>query len=608
MKTTRSAGNAMIMTILLVLAGQALILSYLSLSANDSRLTRQAIEYQRAVTAAEAGLEYGILALREAIFSYHLSPTITRSTLQSQLNAITPPPSLGEYHYKTPSGASAFRIRVESDVTQGTITNGTAVRGCYGSSQIFSISCGVMGTNSGVGTVLHQTVQAVGLCLIRFGVFYEEDLEIIPGATMTFDGPVHANGSIYLGGPLSFYDRVTSHNGIIHRRKDDNTRVGEAVIRDVNGVMKSMLLSSGAWVDSDSPTWMVDALTRWGGNVMSATHGVPELSPPINAGDSPHDIIEPALSPTNAAYSAITENEKFANKAALKITVNAAGTLSAIDINSNNVSSYFTNAVVKKSSGLDVKNSDGTYVLSTTGTYSVTQNAFYDAREGTQMRVLDLYVDQIVKVFSNIFTVSAGTSRGIIYATVADPDGLTNGVKVAVRLRNGKTIDPYYGITVASDRPVYIEGDFNVNNTRPALVAADAITMLSKNWQDSRSSGADTTRIASNTTYKTVLMTGNTETTWGNYNGGLENVMRFLEKWDGKTVTYRGSILDLWKSEYANGAWIYGTSGGIFRYTAPTRDWGYDTLYRTQSPPGMTYVFGMEELSWARSTWAAEGW
>jgi hypothetical protein len=223
------------------------------------------------------------------------------------------------------------------------------------------------------------------------------------------------------------------------------------------------------------------------------------------------------------------------------------------------------------------------------------------------MKVLDLYLDQVIKTFSNLFN-SSTTGRGIIYASMDDPDGLTSGTKVALRLRNGKAIEPFTGLTIASDLPIYIEGDFNSTNTRPALVAGDAVTMLSKNWQDSRSSLGETSRVASNTTYKTVLMTGNKATSWGNYNGGLENVMRFLEKWDGRTVTFRGSIIDLWSAEYATGAWIYGTSGGVFRYTAPTRDWGYDTLYRTQSPPGMTYVFGMEELSWDRSTWDAEGW
>jgi hypothetical protein len=598
----------MITALLMVLVGQAMILSYLSLSANDSKLTHRAIEYQRAVTAAEAGLEYGILALREVIFLYHLSPTISRSSLQAQLDAIPQPPQLGEFQYRTPSGANGFRIRVETEVAEGTITNGTAARGCYGSAQVFSISCGALGTNSGVGAVLRQTVQAVGLCLIRFGVFYENDLEILPGTSMTFEGPVHANGDIYLGGPLTFYDRITSHNGIIHRRKDDNTRLGEAVIRNTSGTMRSMKLSSTSWLDSDSSSWMVDALNRWGGNVMSATHGVPKLSPPIQAGDSPHDIIERPLSSTNTAYNALTENEKFANKAGLKIYISSSGTLTAFDAHSNNVSSAFTPAVTASSGGLDLKNSDGTYVLATTGTYSVTHNAFYDSREGTQMRILNLYVDQITKVFSNLFTASASDGRGIIYASMTDPDGLTNGVKVGVRLRNGRAIEPFGGLTIASDLPVYIEGDYNSTNTRPALVAGDAVTMLSKNWQDSRSSGSETTRVASNTTYKTVLMTGNSETTWGSYNGGLENVMRFLEKWDGKTATYRGSIIDLWKSEYATGAWIYGTSGGVFRYTAPTRDWGYDTLYRTQSPPGMTYVFGMEELSWDHSTWSDEGW
>jgi hypothetical protein len=164
---------------------------------------------------------------------------------------------------------------------------------------------------------------------------------------------------------------------------------------------------------------------------------------------------------------------------------------------------------------------------------------------------------------------------------------------------------------VASDLPVYVEGSFNTNDTKTALIAGDAVTMLSRDWQDARSSAdSGTDRRAVDTEYNAVIMTGNEETAAGDYNGGLENVLRFLENWSSRTVKFRGSIIDLWTSEIATGDWYYGDGApdGLFRYQAPNRDWGYDDMYRFETPPGMTRVFGMEELEWSRSTWAREGW
>jgi hypothetical protein len=74
--------------------------------------------------------------------------------------------------------------------------------------------------------------------------------------------------------------------------------------------------------------------------------------------------------------------------------------------------------------------------------------------------------------------------------------------------------------------------------------------------------------------------------------------MRFLENWTGKTVVFRGSIIDLWYAEIARGAWAY---GGY--YTAPARTYGYDAMYRTSVPPGMTHVFGLEEIRWSEGSW-----
>ena len=82
----------------------------------------------------------------------------------------------------------------------------------------------------------------------------------------------------------------------------------------------------------------------------------------------------------------------------------------------------------------------------------------------------------------------------------------------------------------------------------------------------------------------------------------MENVLRFVEKWTGVTVTFRGSIIDLWYSEIAQGLW------GSGYYSPPYRNWGYDSLYRTASPPGAIRLFAIEQIAWSESTWADEGW
>lgn len=609
-------GSIVFAVIILLVAG-VLVGSYLTLSSNDARLSRKALAHQKAVIAAEAGLDYGVMKLRDIVLNYQLSHSISSNQLQAMIDAVPPPPSVGGFEYRTPDGQSAFRISIESPIISGTITNGTACRGSMGEFQYFTVTCGCTHPDGDGEAVLKQTLQAAGLRLIRFGVFYEEDLEILPGRTMDFYGPVHANGDLYLGGPLDFWDRVTAHGNVYHRRKDRNDRPGEASIINADSNLVSMELASGQLLDSDHPNWVSQAISRWDGNMLSADHGTVRLSPPIDPLDDPHDIIERPLTTNNPAYKPSTEKEKFANKACLRLHVSSNGTLAATDYYGNDVSSYFSNAVLSVSStnsdsGVEEysKNSDGSYQMATNGSYDVTQDDFYDQRERCYMAPVDLYIDRLIEDFPDLYDGGYTTDEGagIIHVTRDDPDGVSNGVMPCVRLRNGGTIDynmaapEIRGLSVVSDVPVYIEGNFNTNNTKPALVAGDAVSLLSSEWQDARSSLELNERDPVDTKFNTVIMTGNSETTWGDYNGGLENVLRFLEDWSGSEVRFRGSIIDLWYSEIAQGEWEYGNP----IYTAPARNWGYDHIYRSESPPGMTRVFGMEELAWERTSFDEE--
>jgi hypothetical protein len=68
--------------------------------------------------------------------------------------------------------------------------------------------------------------------LFQFAVFYNKDLEILPGPNMTLNGPVHTNGDLYLssGNTLTINGQVTvgkdkdgSSNGLYRGRKNDST-------------------------------------------------------------------------------------------------------------------------------------------------------------------------------------------------------------------------------------------------------------------------------------------------------------------------------------------------------------------------------------------------
>jgi len=127
------------------------------------------------------------------------------------------------------------------------------------------------------------------------------------------------------------------------------------------------------------------------------------------------------------------------------------------------------------------------------------------------------------------------------------------------------------GLTIVSENPMYVQGDYNTVNKQPAALMGDAVTFLSNSWDDAKSSQSISNRVASNTTVNASIMTGNTESTSSNYNGGLENLPRFLEKWSGKDFVFKGSLVNLWNSQQATADWSYGTY-----YTAPNRKWSYD--------------------------------
>jgi hypothetical protein len=151
---------------------------------------------------------------------------------------------------------------------------------------------------------------------------------------------------------------------------------------------------------------------------------------------------------------------------------------------------------------------------------------------------------------------------------------------------------------VGSDDPVYVKGDYNTVHKTLALVAGDAVDILSNAWNDANSADYSK-RTASNTTTNAVFINGIVPSGGGHYSGGVENYFRYLENWSGKNHTFGGSIIELYESAKGLGQWVYGSPV----YTAPQRTWSWDaTLGGVDSPPGTPRVVTIQRAKWEISS------
>ena len=234
------------------------------------------------------------------------------------------------------------------------------------------------------------------------------------------------------------------------------------------------------------------------------------------------------------------------------------------------------------------------------------------------------------------------------------------------------------GFTVGSENPVYIQGNYNSNcpaavasvpnpctpglatydptwNSPPgaepphaaASVIADAVTLLSNNWQDG---GVSTATLASNlqtsgsmenpinpsgqnypastpnriavTTYYRLAIAGgktiaflntaqNPEFAFG-MDGGIHNFLRFLEDWGGvpnpagsgaavnqQALFYKGSIVSLYWNTYATGT--FKCCGLV--YNPPDRQYTFDNLFSipVNLPPATPMFRNVDNLSYRQN-------
>lgn len=176
----------------------------------------------------------------------------------------------------------------------------------------------------------------------------------------------------------------------------------------------------------------------------------------------------------------------------------------------------------------------------------------------------------------------------------------------------GASPNPPCGLAIASENPVYVQGDFNAayNPASPwvittggvaASVSADAVTLLSDNWNDVNSfinpydsgyrAGVETSYRMGIIAGKQIPFTwpgGTTSVDFGT-DGGIQNFPHLLEDWQAggtQDLNYMGSFVSFYFSRQALGLYGYsntGVTGGLgpVLFNPPTRNWSFDTNFST---------------------------
>jgi hypothetical protein len=584
-------GSALPLALLAMLLLSVLGFALVTLGQSETTIAGNWRSYSAAFYGADAGVESGIVGLRGLLnttpnpttsqLNTLVAPTLNNTSLTFQTYAITQTPA--PYNATMPSGPYG------------------GLAGLFTDYRIVSQVQGPSGTRSN----LTQTYHYVSIPLFQFAVFYGAgvDLEISPGANMTLNGKVFANSNIYLspqGSTLQIGRSCPTCNALLAtagniyrtiKRSGSPPTEGygnNPQIMDASGTYQTLNFDhvdnqnfSSTWTASQ---WQSAAQSLFNSTVKDSAMGVQQIIPPI-----PQLFYNPS-NPDQVAHQMIElpNVSDPANLASAKL---------------------YAQAGVRIVDGMATDQS-GTSISLPPG--AISTSMFYDAREQNMMQVTNVDISQLSSSW-----LASHLSNGLLYvaSSSAGPSApCAQGTRTsanpcpAVRLINGSTINAPGGLSVASQNPVYIQGDYNTAMTGtggtshpPAAVLADAVTVLSNNWSDTNaatSASALSGRTASPTTVNAALATGpSNESSSGAGNGQLENDIRFLESWSGQTFTYSGSIVDLWHSMQVAAPW---QNTGVY-YNAPIRNWSYDTLFNTNPPPGTPRGIVMTRGQWAQN-------
>lgn len=454
-----------------------------------------------------------------------------------------------------------------------------------------------------VETEVRRYFQITTVPLFQCLAFFEEDLELHPGPDMDVRGKIHSNHDIWMSGKakLRLHNEVT-YAGNYAETKSPTLWSFEPA-NDIKLPWWQDDKQSGASTTKDAQLAKVSRVEPFGADadaVFDTTNTNPNddgfremIERPNTSHVDPPEIAQKRLYNKAGVVIKIDSSKAVGNAA--RVTVTGTG-LTASQI------TKFTNAV------------EAHFDL-------------YDRREGKHVRTTAINVAKLNEAIT-----ATPNFNGVAYIYDDNPN---NGGINAIRLQNGAHF--VKDTTIASDDPIYIQGDFNTgggfinpsgggshnpNNVpsnnggnssgtdqnyangyvkQSVAVIGDVVMILSNNWNDANDEAGISSRNATHTTVNAAIMTGFLPSDYNNNNtpgGGAHNLPRFLENWSGDDFTYSGSMVQIYIAKQYTGTY---NTGSIF--APPNRRWSFDSQFLARPPAG-----AVNATVYSRGRWEHENY
>lgn len=467
--------------------------------------------------------------------------------------------------------------------------------------------------------------------IFQYGVFFDGDLELNPGEDYELNGDIYASGNAFLG---AFDGKsITIHENAKLRLVAGKNLNGSGSPDFAGTTLYNPAFPGGGGALTDpifkltgtaTPGAQRESLTKeenllGGMDVLTTAKNNPELFGPHNNNIDPNTWtpaeVQEAMNNVKRALitpppSAAGPHEYANNPGAgtedptiaVQRAYNRAGLVLTVDESSGMVTVHS-------------RATDGS-LIDVTSTYqdvapiaSKTPLSVHDSRENKNIQITELNVQALAQKLEDV-----SGFNGLLYVNLKNSSSEN---PAAVRIINGENVPVTAsgtGLSVATNAGLYIKGSYNTTPSgtdasgKPiypsSMLMADAITVLSYAWDDAKAAfpswvadpNANQRNEASTGTGSSIdinagLLTGNTPTSISSASGGAQNLIRFLENWDGIHVNFYGSLGRLFDSKHF---------GGRFRgvgddYWPPLRKVTYDANLASTPPAGAPILPGFSK-------------
>ena len=637
----KSQTGSLLVTMLFVLALTIVVGSVLSLSLNSYRLAVRNEVRAQARAVAESELEHLFYLFKRQLAAATLAQAVPTKLSDSGVvdNAGTPvnprdahlathraegwtvmrSMSAGApFEYLDKDGNLAFMSYVDVKVEVTSLPGSTGMG-------VTEVRCG-------------RVFEVSSATIFQNCIFYQDDLEMAPGSYTEITGDIVSNGSIYMGsngaGNLKIMRKIKVFGGFNTRGPGaDGLYNMTAGVDGRLGTLDDAGDDVDPWVTYRKPGTVGGTLSPpltvdgWAIGTTDLTAPTPSgLSLQLQQLTAPRNLIGGknaaelantgwfgATDAENAVYRSLIvpppavggtneyptppigadpmEAQRLYNRAGMIITISPTGGIAVTNAAGATIPGDFSAAVRTKQPDL-------------------TDISLRDLRENRTITVTDIDLKILGTLVGTTGTAIGTGFNGLLYVNLQGADS-------AVRLKNAEITprtgaDGSQGFSIVTNGGLYVQGSYNTKNTDGtdissgtpprSMLLADAITVLSTDWDDANSfltvaapvndAAKLAHRIASaDVTINAGLLCGNTPASATDASGGVQNLVRFLEDWSQRTATFNGSLGQLFKSRHFNGVFKQpgrGIDPANPVYIAPkARSYNFDTgLTVGGGPPG----------------------